>query len=197
MEEAFEWYSSLATDLKVASVPASSSDIPWGEQQFVAGNVAMAVDGSWNLLSNADSAAFSVGVVTLPQGPNGGGTYSANSGFGISATCENKDEAAKAISVLTGAEGSANATAQGNEPARTADEPAFIKSLADTIDSKNPGYSAQVESALAAGSENAVPFVSTDGWDQTTKAIAREFILSYTDSQTPEQSLKNVQDASQ
>jgi len=196
MKDAFGWYSGLSTSQKVASVPASSSDIPWGEQQLVAGNVAMAVDGTWNLSSNATQAGFKIGVVTLPQGANGGGTFSANSGFGISKTCANKKEAAQAISVITGAEGSATAAEQGNVPARTANMPLFVKSLADQVDPKNPGYSTQVEATMAASSKNAVPFISTDSWDQTTKAIAREFILSYTGSQSPAQSLQNVQNSS-
>jgi len=193
MNQAFSWYSGLSTKQKVASVPASSSDIPWGEQQFVAGNVAMAVDGTWNLSSNASDAAFKVGVAVLPQGTDGGGTYSANSGFGIAKSCQHKEEAAKAISVLTGAEGSASAAKQGQAPARLADSDLFIQSLADTIDSKNPGFSEQAKTVMAASSAMATPFLSTDKWDQTTKEIARQFILSYTGSQSPKDSLQNVQ----
>lgn len=195
MEDAFAWYSGLSTKEKVASVPASSSDVPWGEQQFVAGNVAMAVDGTWNLSSNASDASFKVGVAALPQGTNGGGTYSANSGFGIAKTCKHKKEAAEAISVITGAEGSASAAKQGQAPARLADGDLFIKSLADSIDGKDPGFSEQVKAVMEASSAMANPFLSTDKWDQTTKEIARQFILSYTGNQSPKKSLENVQQA--
>lgn len=194
MKQAFNWYSGLSTKEKVASVPASSSDIPWGEQQFTAGNVAMAVDGDWDLAGNATTAKFNVGVVTLPQGPNGGGTFSANSGFGISKTCQHKTEAAEAISVLTGAAGSASAAASGNNtPARTADIPKFFTAIASQVDGKTPGFSDQAKAAMAASNKIAVPFVTTNNWDQTTQQIARQFILSYTGSQPPAASLESVQ----
>ena len=193
MKESFEWYTGLATKEKVASVPASASDVPWGEQQFVAGNVSMAVDGSWNISSDAVDAGFNVGVVALPQGPNGGGTYSANSGFGISKTCKNKEAAAEAIAVITGEEAAKKAAAAGTSPARLAAADAFYEGLATQVDSKTSGYSAQARAAMEAASENATPFISTAGWDQNTKLIAREFILAYTGSVSPSEALESVQ----
>lgn len=193
MKQAFEWYSGLATQEKVANVPSSASDIPWGEQQLVANNVAMAVDGSWNLLSNATQANFPVGVVTLPQGPDGGGTFSANSGFGISKSCEHKKEAAEAISVITGPEGSKTSAEGGNVPARTADMQTFIAAVASEVDKKNPGYSQQAKSVLDESFKNATPFISTKDWDQTTKEIARQFILAYTGGESPDAALQAVQ----
>lgn len=197
MEKAFNWYSSLATKMNVSSVPASASDVPWGEQQFTAGNVAMAVDGSWNLTSDATEPDFPVGVVTLPQGPNGGGTFSANSGFGISKTCKNKEAAAKALSVIVGPQGAKTALSQGNEPARIADNDSYFKSVGKQMDSKVPGFSKQAKKVLKASGNMATPFISTDQWDQTTKDIARQFILAYTGDEDPKTALGNVQSAAQ
>ncbi|ALE05020.1 hypothetical protein AL755_05160 [Arthrobacter sp. ERGS1:01] len=191
---AFNWYSGLATSQKISSVPASSSDVPWGEQQFVAGNVAMAVDGSWNLKSNVtDAAGFKVGVVTLPQGPNGGGTFSANSGFGISSTCKNKTEAAKAIGVLTDAASQSASAKAGNQPARTASIPSFIEALKTDVDPKNPGYSAQVATVTKDSSAMAVPFISTSNWDMVTKLMAQQFQQAYSGQTSPADALNNVQ----
>ncbi len=193
-DDSFAWYSGLTTDKKISSVPASSSDVPWGEQQFVAGNVAMAVDGSWNLKSNVtDAAGFKVGVVALPQGPNGGGTFSANSGFGISSTCKNKTEAAKAIGVLTDAQSQMASAASGNMPARTAARPAFIDALKKDIDPKNPGYSEQVAQVTKDSSAMAVPFISTNNWDAVTKLMAQQFQQAYTGKSSPADALNNVQ----
>ncbi|WP_168203793.1 ABC transporter substrate-binding protein [Humibacter ginsenosidimutans] len=193
MEKAFSWYSGLSTGQKTASTPASSADIPWGEQQFVAGNVSMAVDGTWDLVQNATTAKFNVGVVTLPVGSKGGGTLSANSGFGISKTCQYKKQAAQAISVIVGADASKTSAEQGNQPARSADQSVFFDAVAKQVDSKTPGFSAQAKEVLADSSKGATPFISTSNWDQTTKVIARQFILSYTGSQSPKQTLQNVQ----
>ncbi|MCC2592016.1 extracellular solute-binding protein [Tessaracoccus sp. OS52] len=195
MSEAFNWYSGLATDEKVSLVPASSSDIPWGEQQFVAGNVAMAVDGTWNLATDAIDAGFPVGVTTLPVGDGGISSFSANSGFGIAKSCEDKEAAAKAIAVITGAEGQEAAAEAGTMPARTASDDTFYEALATEIDTENPGYSEQARAVVEHSSETAIPFIPTQNWDAVTKSIAREFILAYTGSGTPDQALENVQAA--
>ncbi|BCW08777.1 sugar ABC transporter substrate-binding protein [Arthrobacter sp. NtRootA4] len=194
--DAFGWYTGLATDEKISSVPASSSDVAWGEQQFVAGNTAMAVDGTWNIKSNVtDAAGFKVGVVALPQGANGAGTFSANSGFGISKTCKNKEAAAKAIGVLTDAASQAASAKAGNQPARLAATDAFIQGLKTDIDPTNPGYSDQVAAVVKASSEKAVPFISTGNWDKVTKLMGQQFQQAYTDKISPEEALKNVQES--
>ncbi|MBP2411787.1 multiple sugar transport system substrate-binding protein [Arthrobacter stackebrandtii] len=193
-ESAFSWYTGLATEDKISSIPASSSDVPWGEQQFVAGNVAMAVDGSWNMKSNVtDAAGFQVGVVTLPQGTEGAGTFSANSGFGISSTCKNKTEAAQAIGVLTDAESQMASANAGNLPARTAAVPAFIEGLKKDVDPKNPGYSDQASVVTKAASESATPFISTSNWDKVTKLMAQQFQQAFSGKSTPSEALKAVQ----
>ncbi len=193
-ESAFSWYTGLATEDKISSIPASSSDVPWGEQQFVAGNVAMAVDGSWNMKSNVtDAAGFQVGVVTLPQGTEGAGTFSANSGFGISSTCKNKTEAAQAIGVLTDAESQMASANAGNLPARTAAVPAFIEGLKKDVDPKNPGYSDQASVVTKAASESATPFISTSNWDKVTKLMAQQFQQAFSGKSTPAEALKAVQ----
>lgn len=194
LAEAFGWYSGLATEQDVALVPASASDVPWGEQQFVAGNVAMAVDGTWNLVTDARDAGFAVGVTTLPVGDGGISSFSANSGFGISKSCENKEAAAKAIAVLTGADGQETAAAGGTLPARIASDDTFYEGVAE-IDEKSPGYSEQAREVIEHSSETATPFIPTENWDAVTKSIAREFILAYTGSAAPEQALENVQAA--
>ena len=194
LKESFGWYSGLATDKKVALVPASASDVPWGEQQLVAGNVTMAVDGTWNLSTNATDAGFPVGVTTLPMGENGIASFSANSGFGIAKSCENKEAAAKAIAVITGKVGQDTAAAAGTLPARIASSDAFYEGVAE-LDAKSPGFSARAREVIELSSETAIPFIPTENWDAVTKSIAREFILAYTGSATPEQALENVQAA--
>lgn len=192
--EAFSWYAGLATDQNVALVPASASDVPWGEQQFVAGNTAMAVDGTWNLVSDAREATFPVGVTTLPVGEGGISSFSANSGFGIAKSCEHKEAAAKAIAIITGAEGQEAAAASGTLPARVASNDTFFESVAE-IDDKSEGYSERAREVIELSSETAIPFIPTSNWDAVTKSVAREFILAYTGSATPEQALENVQTA--
>lgn len=192
MQEAFEWYTSLSTDLGVAHVPASSSEVPWAEQEFEAGNVAMAVDGTWNAMPHATNADFEVGVVTLPVGSDGAHTYSANSGFGVSSTCEHPEEAVKAINVLTSEESAEESAATGNEPARLDAGDVFFEAAAD---SAGEDFSEQLRNASETASSSADPFISTDNWEQVTQEIARQFILAYTGDKDPRDVLSATQQA--
>ena len=84
-------------------LPASgvqSSSVANG--RFTSGNVAMYVDGPWQLLNIKKKANFTVGMAPVPAREAGSITLSAGSGFGISTTSKHQDEAWKAIQVMTG-----------------------------------------------------------------------------------------------
>src|SRR5690606_13342235 len=106
---------------------------------------------------------------------------------------ENKEAAIEAIAVITGEEAARTAAEAGTYPARLAAADAFYEGLATTVDTKTPGYSEQARTALDEASAQATPFISTSSWDQDTKLIAREFILAYTGSAEPSESLEKVQ----
>lgn len=194
MKQAFSWYSGLATKQQVGSVPASSSEIPWGEQQFANGNVAMAVDGTWNLGSNTSTAKFDLGVAPLPEGDDPI-SYIADSGFSVAESCEAKEEAYKAISVLTGPKAQKYLASQGRAyPARPAQVKAFESYLSsEEFAGKNPELAQQVKAAVKSEFSDAVPFLGTNNWDATTKLIARHFLPAYTGASTPEKALQTVQ----
>ena len=106
MKSAFTQYAALVSQDKVAPLlPASgvqSSSVANG--RFTAGNVAMYVDGPWQLLNIKKKANFTVGMAPVPVREAGSITLSAGSGFGISTTSKHKDAAWKAIQVMTGPE---------------------------------------------------------------------------------------------
>ena len=104
MKSAFAQYAALVSQDKVAPLlPASgvqSSSVANG--RFTSGNVAMYVDGPWQLLNIRKKASFTVGMAPVPLREAGNITLSAGSGFGISITSRHQDEAWKAIQVMTG-----------------------------------------------------------------------------------------------
>ena len=104
MKSAFAQYAALVSQDKVAPLlPASgvqSSSVANG--RFTSGNVAMYVDGPWQLLNIRKKASFTVGMAPVPLREAGNITLSAGSGFGISITSKHQDEAWKAIQVMTG-----------------------------------------------------------------------------------------------
>ncbi|MGC0249422.1 ABC transporter substrate-binding protein [Pseudactinotalea sp. Z1748] len=192
MHEAFAWYASLSTELGVASTPASSAEVPWGEQQWLAGNVAMAVDGTWNTASNATDTDFEVGVVTLPAGEQGVNTFSANSGFGVTTTCEHPQEAVQAITVLTNEESAVASAEAGNETARLSGQETYYEGLGESVSEE---YKEQAQETAEASSAVAQPFVSTDNWEAVVSEISRQFILAYTGDQPAADALEATQQA--
>ncbi|NBE52886.1 ABC transporter substrate-binding protein [Streptomyces boluensis] len=199
MVAAYDWYAGLATKSKSASVPASSGDGGWAETQYVNGNTAMAVDGTWNLGSHIGEAKFKVGVAPIPAGPDGSRTYVANSGFGMSKSCGYKDEAAKALAVLTGPEAQTYLAEQGRVfPARSDAQPAYEKFLTDQ-NADNPDSKETVELGMKAvkdGLAGGEPFVGTEDWDEVNTLFSQYLLEAYTGSKSAKESLKTIQQKS-
>ncbi|NUW45418.1 ABC transporter substrate-binding protein [Nonomuraea rhodomycinica] len=195
MVDALTWYAGLAT-AKAALVPASSSDVGWGETQFVNGNAMMAVDGSWNIGSALKDAKFAVGFAPLPAGSGGSKTYLAASGFGVAKGCPYPAEAAQAVSVLTGPDAQAYLAGQGRSfPSRTDQQAAYEEFLVKQ-DPKNAeavrGAIASVKDGLAGG----VPLFTTKNWDSVGKLMAQYLIRVYTGDQSPQDALATIQQQS-
>src|SRR5690606_14131986 len=77
---------------------------PFVENQFSSGRVAMRATGPWALQSIKEQAKFDIGVVPLPEGPDGTRTISGGSGFGIAESCSDPDAAFLALKSMTGPE---------------------------------------------------------------------------------------------
>ncbi|MEU0567674.1 sugar ABC transporter substrate-binding protein [Nonomuraea sp. NPDC005983] len=192
MVDALTWYAGLAKG-KVGSVPAGSAEAGWGETQFINGNAMMAIDGSWNVGSTIKEAKFKVGLAPLPAGTSGSKTYVANSGFGVAKGCAYKDEAIKAVSVLSGKEAQAYLAGVGRGfPARTEQQAAYE----DFLVKQNQDKSADVQAAMAAvkqGLDGGVPLFTTKNWDDVTKTMAQYLLQAYTGAQSPKDALTTIQ----
>ncbi|MER7498930.1 sugar ABC transporter substrate-binding protein [Nonomuraea pusilla] len=195
MVDALTWYAGLAAG-KAALVPASSSDVGWGETQFLNGNAMMAVDGSWNIGSALKDAKFKVGFAPLPAGSGGSKTYLAGSGFGVAKGCPYPDEAVKAVSVLTGADAQGYLAGQGRSfPSRTAQQGAYEEFLVK----QDPANAEPVRAAIASvkeGLAGGVPLFTTRNWDSVSKLMAQYLIQVYTGAQTPKDALATIQQQS-
>ena len=143
---ATQWYVDLVNKDQVAPPVAASNDPTPALSSFIAGDAAMVVDGPWQLVNVMDQAAFDVGVAPMPAGrrlaqPGRGLRY------GISQTCEDPEEAMKAISVLTGPEALEYLAEQGRAyPARTAQQDAWFQ---DELVGAKEGLNAAIDSSVA------------------------------------------------
>jgi multiple sugar transport system substrate-binding protein len=144
---ATQWYVDLVEKDQVAPPVAASNDPTPALSSFIAGDAAMVVDGPWQLVNVMDQAAFDVGVAPIPAGASGSRSQVAGSGFGISQTCEDPEEAMKAISVLTGPEALEYLAEQGRAyPARTAQQDAWFQ---DELVGAKEGLNAAIDSSVA------------------------------------------------
>ncbi|GAA3469770.1 ABC transporter substrate-binding protein [Nonomuraea roseola] len=192
MVDAVTWYAGLGAG-KSASVPAGSAEAGWGETQFINGNAMMAVDGSWNIGSTIKDAKFKVGIAPLPAGSGGSKTYVANSGFGVAKGCAYKEEAIKAVSVLSGKEAQAYLAGQGRGfPARTEQQPVYE----DFLVKQNQDKAADVQAAMSSvkeGLAGGVPLFTTKNWDDVSKLMAQHLLQVYTGAQSAKESLTTIQ----
>ncbi len=99
--EALEFVSELVNVHRVSPTGAELSSNPYDER-WMAGKIGMIIEGPWSIISYKQFADFDFGAQVLPESPKGSNvSFIAGSGFGISAQSKHKEEAFKAISVLT------------------------------------------------------------------------------------------------
>ncbi|WP_350258716.1 sugar ABC transporter substrate-binding protein [Scrofimicrobium sp. R131] len=188
--DAATWYGGLVTDQKVAGEVPSASETGWGEQEYNAGNVAMAVDGTWNAASYfANESGFKAGATRLPKGDNGSLGLVLGSGFGIAATCEGaeREAALKVLGSLVGKEAQDLIASSGRSyPARTESQPLYFEALPD-------GYRAEVKAAFDAGFKDVQGQRTTSNWDQVNTYMQPNLVSVYSGQMTMKDMLDQAQ----
>src|SRR6185312_11630033 len=86
MAAAFQSYVDLVAKDKVAPLQAASGGAQLGDMargSYAAGNIAMVIDGPWQLINLKNSVKFTIGLAPVPAGAGGSISVTAGSGFGI------------------------------------------------------------------------------------------------------------------
>jgi len=102
MIEGFSWITGLSTKHHVAPPLPSTGASNYPADQFRSGNAAMYIDGPWSLINAKANVDFDIGIVPLPRFNGKSITTMSGTGFGVTRTCDNPQEAFKAISVIIG-----------------------------------------------------------------------------------------------
>lgn len=182
--EALEWYAGLVGDEQIAS-PVSSSTQDLEQQAFLSGNAAMYVDGPWAMVNLKENAPFELGTVTMPVGPGGGGTVVGGSGFAITKTCANPDEALKALASITGAEAEEYLGETGRAfPARTAQQPSWYGNAVP-----------DAEETLPAALESGIGYRATPTWVEDAVLWQQGIVGVLNGDSDAEQFLTDFQDS--
>jgi ABC-type glycerol-3-phosphate transport system substrate-binding protein len=186
--KAFGDYVSLVSVDKVAPLfPASgtqSSTVANG--RFTSGGVAMYVDGPWQLINVKKKAEFTVGLAPLPARAAGSISISAGSGFGISAGSRHKEEAWKAIQVMTGPDAERYLAENGRAfAARTEDQKYWFDTAASGV--------VGAREAIDAAQQTAKPYVTTANWATVASLFEQYAPLAFSGAQPPQKVLETIQ----
>lgn len=188
MKNAFAQYVALVSKDKVAPLlPASgvqSSSVANG--RFTSGNAAMYVDGPWQVLNIRKKVNFTVGMAPVPVREAGSITLSAGSGFGISTTSAHKDEAWKAIQVMTGPEAEQYLAEAGRAFSARKD---FQKYWYDVAAAGVVG----AREALPAALNTAEPYVTTPNWAVVASLFEQYAPLAFGGTEEPGKVLDTIQ----
>lgn len=188
--DASDWYASLATEQGVAAEVPSASETGWGEQEYSAGNVAMAVDGTWNAASYYDNdPGFKAGATRMPKSDKGSLGLVLGSGFGIASTCEGaeREAALKVLGSLVGQEAQDLIASSGRSyPSLEASQPLYFDALPEE-------YREEVREAFAAAFTDLEGQRTTDNWDQVNNYIQPNLVSAYSGQTTMKEVLEQAQ----
>lgn len=175
----------VVTD-KASPVFASGANAMSAGGRFASGNAAMYIDGPWSLLSTQGSVKFKVGVAPLPRGDGPSRFITAGSGWGISTASKHKDEAYKALKVLTGPKAAEILASAGRAlPARLAEQKFWYDVAAKDISG--------TREALQYSFDHATPFRLNDKWNEFENALAQYIPLALSGDSTTEATLADIQ----
>ncbi len=184
--EAVGKYADLVAVDKASPVFASGSGAITGSGRFASGNAAMYIDGPWVLLNTKDSVDFEIGVAPLPRGEGESRFITAGSGWGISAASQHKDEAYKALQVLTGPKAAEILASAGRAlPGRLAEQSFWYDVAAKDV--------VGTREVLAYAFEHSTPFRLNQYWNEFENLITQYMPLALNGDSTTEAVLTDIQ----
>lgn len=171
---------------KTSPVFASGTGAITGSGRFASGNAAMYIDGPWVLLNTKDSVDFNIGVAPLPRGEGDSRFITAGSGWGISATSQHKEEAYKALQILTGPKAAEILASAGRAlPGRLEEQKFWYDVAAKDV--------AGTHEVLAYMFEHSTPFRLNEYWNDFENLITQYMPLALNGDSTTDAVLSDIQ----
>jgi len=171
---------------KASPVFASGAGAVSASGRFASGNAAMYIDGPWSLISTQGAVDFQMGVAPLPRGEGDSRFITAGSGWGISATSQHKDEAYKALQVLTGPKAAEILASAGRAlPGRLAEQTYWYDVAAKDVSGTHE--------VLAYMFDHSTPFRLNEYWNEFENLITQYMPLALNGDATTEAVLADIQ----
>jgi multiple sugar transport system substrate-binding protein len=175
----------VSTD-KVAPAVASASADEVNQGRFDSGDVAMYVDGPWALISKKQSVKFRLGVLPMPAAP-GGLSMTSGAGFGIWSGSSHKEEAWKAVQVITSPEALALLAKSGRAlPARSAEQSYWFDFAAKDV--------AGAQESLTYAMTNSKSFETGNNFNVLEGLLNQYLPLAFSGSQSVADTMATIQD---
>jgi ABC-type glycerol-3-phosphate transport system substrate-binding protein len=179
-------YVDLTAVDKASPVFASGASAVQASGRFASGNAAMYIDGPWSMISAAKGADFEMGVAPLPRGDGPSRFITAGSGFGIAAAGQHKEEAYKALQVLTGPKAAEILASAGRAlPGRLAEQHFWYDVAAKDVKG--------TRETLEYSFEHATPFRLNDTWNEFENLITQYIPLALNGDNTTDGVLADIQ----
>nr|WP_295890837.1 sugar ABC transporter substrate-binding protein [uncultured Devosia sp.] len=179
-------YAELTAVDKVSPVFASGAGAITGSGRFASGNAAMYIDGPWVLLNTKDSVDFKMGVAPLPRGAGESRFITAGSGWGVAAASQHKEEAFKALTVLTGPKAAEILASAGRAlPGRLAEQSFWYDVAAKDVSG--------TRETLQYMFEHSTPFRLNEYWNDFENLLTQYMPLALNGDNTTEGVLADIQ----
>ncbi|HVA89384.1 MAG TPA: sugar ABC transporter substrate-binding protein [Chloroflexota bacterium] len=182
LAQAFQQYAQF--DYKDGASPAQSIPLEnYTYAQFQAGGIAMFLDGPWDMINLKNSVKFPMGIATIPSVNGDSVSQTAGSGFGVSTTTKDPQDAWLAISVLTSPAAEQYLATSGRAfSARVAQQPYWYKNAV-------PG----AQQVLSYQQTHSVPFLTTKNWNEVETLIQQYGTDVVNDGSSAAKALATVQ----
>ena len=179
-------YVDLTAVDKASPVFASGASAVQASGRFASGNAAMYIDGPWSMISAAQGANFEMGVAPLPRGDGPSRFITAGSGFGVAAAGNHKEEAFKALTVLTGPKAAEILASAGRAlPGRLAEQHFWFDVAAKDVKG--------TRETLEYSFQHAIPFRLNDTWNEFENLITQYVPLALNGDKTTAEVLNDIQ----
>lgn len=179
-------YVDLTAVDKASPVFASGASAVQASGRFASGNAAMYIDGPWSMISAAQGANFEMGVAPLPRGDGPSRFITAGSGFGVAAAGNHKEEAFKALTVLTGPKAAEILASAGRAlPGRLAEQHFWFDVAAKDVK--------RTRETLEYSFQHAIPFRLNDTWNEFENLITQYVPLALNGDKTTAEVLNDIQ----
>ncbi|MDO5676150.1 MAG: extracellular solute-binding protein [Propionibacteriaceae bacterium] len=169
----------------VAAAPNPGDTDEVGRQAFMAGNVAMFIDGPWFYSTYQDGSDFEVGIAAPPSTSGQPGGMIQGSGFGVADSCPDKAAAFANIVKMTTPE----VVAYVGQHRGTV--PSIASALSGWSEGKPEADVKVVEALLESGQ----PLVTTPQWNQVVTQFSQYSSDGYRGNKTAEEIMTQISQA--